>query len=92
MIRSIHTDFNPFAFRDGTVQTYLDFIKIDVDYFFAVGTDLGHLPVEIDRVTATGTTGNDNTDDFCFLLHFKLSFLNCSKLSYFKELGGFCNR
>jgi len=63
-------------------------IKVDVDDFLAVGADLRHLAVEVDRISTAGTAGNDNANDFCFLLHDSQSFRVCSKPLIFKDLVG----
>lgn len=51
------------------MKAYFDLIEVDMNDFFTICTDFCNLSIEIDRVTATRTTRNDNPDDFCFLLH-----------------------
>ena len=69
------------------MQADLDLIKVDMHDFFTIGTDFGHLTVEIDWISTAGATGNDNTDDLCFLLHGKQSFLKYVKIERNRRLG-----
>ena len=78
----IHADFDPLAFGCGSMETHFHLIEVNMHHFFAVRADLGDLTVEIDGISATGTTRNDNANDFCFLLHGVRSFqiwANCGK-------------
>jgi hypothetical protein len=69
-----HPDF--FSFLDRTAQAHFNLIEVDVDDFLAVGANFCHLPVEIDRITATRTARNDDSDDLCLLLHDVKPFQN----------------
>jgi hypothetical protein len=82
---SIHAYPNLFAFLDGTAEADFDLIEVDMNHFLAISADFRHLPVEIDRITATGTARNDNSDDLCLLLHDRESFQNPE----FKEITRF---
>ena len=72
--RLIHADFYFFSFGHGTMEAHFHLIQVNMDDFFAVGTDFCDLPVEIDWISATWTARNDNSDDFCLLLHDLQSF------------------
>ena len=73
--RSIHADFHPLVVCcRRPVKADFHFVQVDVDHFLTIGANLRYLPVEIDRITAAGTAGDDNTNDLCFLLHVDRSF------------------
>ena len=65
----IHAYPDFFSFLDGTAEAHFHLVKIDVDDFLAVRADLCHLPVEIDRISATWAARNDDSDDLRLLLH-----------------------
>src|SRR5260221_10403408 len=67
---SIHADFHPLVIGSRrAVEADFNFIKVDVYDFLTVGANLGNLAVKVDRISTARTARDDNTNDFCFLLH-----------------------
>ncbi len=62
------------------METYFHFIYVYMDDFLAVGTDFCDLSIEINRITATRTACNDQSNYLGFCLHFNRSFQKCAKL------------
>jgi len=87
---SIHADLHSLIFLLWTVQTHFHLIKVDMDDFFTICANLRHLSIKIDRISTTRTTGNHNTNDLCFLLHGKQSFLKCLKMGKNLTSEWFC--
>jgi hypothetical protein len=54
---------------DGTAKADFDLVEVDVNHFLALRADFRHLPVEIDRIATARTARNDDSNDFCLLLH-----------------------
>jgi hypothetical protein len=74
---SIHADLNTLIFRRWTMETDFNLVQIDMNDFLTIRTHFCYLPIEIDRISTTRTTGYNNTDDLGFLLHGQLSFPEC---------------
>ena len=72
----IHAYPDFFTFLNRPAKAYFNLIEVDVDDLFAVRADFCHLSVEIDRITATRTARNDDSDDLCLLLHVEKPFHN----------------
>jgi hypothetical protein len=69
-----YLNFASFVLLDGSMEAYFHLIEIDMDELFTVCADFRDLTVKVNGIAATGTARNDNSDDFGFLLHLRISF------------------
>ena len=51
------------------MEADFDLIQVDMHHFFTIGANLGNLAVKIYGISTAWTARDDNTNDFCFLLH-----------------------
>ena len=70
----IHADPDLLPFLDRAAEAHLDLVEVDMHDFLAIGADFRHLPVEVDGIAATGTAGDDNSNDLGLLLHDRKPF------------------